>query len=212
MPITNVLFDLDNTLYPPTSGLMAGVDVRISEYLARLLGVEVDEARAIQKHYYHTYGTTLSGLQRHHGVDAEHYMEYVHSLAIEPFVALNAELDALLNELRATKAVFTNAPAGYARRILQALGIERHFAHLFDIRFLGFRPKPDAAAYHSVLAALDAAGDTAILIEDTVQNLPPAKALGMTTILVGPAAAHPAADYAVPDALAATRLAIELTA
>jgi putative hydrolase of the HAD superfamily len=212
MPITTVLFDLDNTLYPVSSGLMKGVDVRISEYVQKLLGLDEAEARAIQRRYYAEYGTTLSGLQLHHAVDAEDYLGFVHDIAPDTFLAADAELDQLLSELDATKAIFTNSPGEYAKRVLGALGIERHFSHVFDIRFSKFRPKPDPAVYQLVLDMLGASGDDAILVEDTAKNLPPARALGMTTILLAETSPEPhlAIDYVVPDVLAAVRLAIEL--
>ena len=212
MPISAVLFDLDNTIYPASSGVMKGIDVRITEYVQNLLGLEVEQARELRQRYYRTYGTTLNGLQRHHGVDAEDYLGHVHDLAIESFLTSDAELDQLLSELTATKAIFTNSPAEYARRVLRAMGIERHFAHVFDIRFSGFRPKPDPVVYQSVLDALGVAGTAAILVEDSPQNLPPARALGMTTILVGEPsdAAAALADYVTPDVLAAVRIALKL--
>lgn len=212
MPITTVLFDLDNTIYPASSGLMKGIDTRINEYVKNLLGL--DEARSLQlrKQYYLEYGTTLHGLQQHHQVDADDYLTFVHDVAIESFLASDAELDHLLSELQAAKAIFTNSPAGYARRVLAVLGIERHFSHVFDIRYSGFRPKPDPAVYQSVLDTLQLDGQAVVLVEDMAKNLPPARALGMTTILVGEADDQAAAlaDYVVPDVLAAIRVAIEL--
>ena len=212
MPISAVLFDLDNTIYPASSGMMKGIDTRITEYVQNLLGLEIEQARELRQQYYRTYGTTLHGLQRHHAVDPEHYLNHVHDLAIESFLASDAELDHLLSELTATKAIFTNSPGDYARRVLRVMGIERHFEHIFDIRFSGFRPKPDPLVYQSVLDALGVAGSEAILVEDSPQNLPPASALGMTTILVGtPSKADAAlADYVTPDVLAAVRIALGL--
>ena len=212
MPISAVLFDLDNTIYPASSGMMKGIDTRITEYVQNLLGLEIEQARELRQQYYRTYGTTLHGLQRHHAVDPEHYLNHVHDLAIESFLASDAELDHLLSELTATKAIFTNSPGEYARRVLRVMGIERHFEHIFDIRFSGFRPKPDPLVYQSVLDALGVAGSEAILVEDSPQNLPPASALGMTTILVGtPSKADAAlADYVTPDVLAAVRIALKL--
>jgi putative hydrolase of the HAD superfamily len=212
MPISAVLFDLDNTIYPASSGMMKGIDTRITEYVQNLLGLEIEQARELRQQYYRTYGTTLHGLQRHHAVDPEHYLNHVHDLAIESFLASDAELDHLLSELTATKAIFTNSPGDYARRVLRVMGIERHFEHIFDIRFSGFRPKPDPLVYQSVLDALGVAGSEAILVEDSPQNLPPASALGMTTILVGtPSKADTAlADYITPDVLAAVRIALGL--
>ena len=212
MPISTVLFDLDNTIYPASSGMMKGIDIRITAYVQNLLGLDIEQAQKLRQHYYRTYGTTLSGLQRHHGVDAEHYLGHVHDLAIESFLASDAELDHLLSELTVTKAIFTNSPAEYAQRVLRAMGIERHFTHIFDVRFSNFRPKPDPVVYQSVLDALGVAGSAAILVEDSPQNLPPARALGMTSILVGTPSAADAmlADYVTPDVLAAVRIALGL--
>jgi len=212
MPITTALFDLDNTIYPASSGLMKGIDVRINEYVQNLLGLDEHESLRLRKQYYVEYGTTLHGLQRHHSVDAEHYLDYVHDIAIESFLASDAELDHLLSLLHATKAIFTNSPAGYARRVLEVLGIERHFAHIFDIRFSSFQPKPDPAVYQSVLEALNVDGHRALLVEDTAKNLAPAHALGMVTILIGEPNDETAslADYVVPDVLAAIRVALDL--
>ena len=212
MPISAVLFDLDNTIYPASSGMMKGIDVRITEYVQNLLGLEIEQARELRQHYYRTYGTTLHGLQRHHAVDAEHYLGHVHDLAIESFLTSDAELDQLLSELKATKAIFTNSPVEYAQRVLRAIGIERHFEHIFDIRFSGFRPKPDPIVYQSVLDTLRVDGAAAILVEDSPQNLPPARALGMTTILIGELSDADAAlaDYVTPDVLAAVRIALGL--
>ncbi len=212
MPISAILFDLDNTLYPASSGLMESVDVRITEYVQRLLGLDGAQALALRRGYFAEYGTTLRGLQHHHDIDPEDYLTYVHDVALELFLASDAELDHLLSEIVATKAIFTNAPAEYARRVLAVLGIERHFAQVFDIRFFGFQPKPEPAGYRQALDALGVAGEETILIEDTPQNLAPARALGMTTILVGdaPRAHAAAADHRASDILAALRIVKEI--
>lgn len=213
MPISTVLFDLDNTLYPASSGLMKGIDVRINAYVMNLLGISEAESQQLRKKYYAEYGTTLHGLQRNYAVDPDHYLSYVHDVAIESFLASDAELNHLLSELRAVKAIFTNSPEPYARRVLRVLGIEPHFTEVFDIRFANFTPKPHPVAYQRVLDALAVAGDATILVEDTHSNIPPARALGMTTILVGDATniSDPRADYVVPDVLEAVRVAISLT-
>ena len=56
------VFDLDNTLYPPDSDLWPRIDARITAYMIALFGLDGLSARALQKHYYRLYGTTLSGL------------------------------------------------------------------------------------------------------------------------------------------------------
>ena len=74
------LFDLDNTLYPADSNLFRQIDQRMGAYISELLNVDRDEARRLQKQYYKSYGTTLSGLMRNHHVDPEAYLEFVHDI------------------------------------------------------------------------------------------------------------------------------------
>ena len=53
---------------------------------------------------------------------------------------------------------------------------------LFDIRTMGFAPKPQAPAYASVVAAGGIAAPQAAMFDDIARNLSPARALGMTTV------------------------------
>ena len=59
-------------------------------------------------------------------------------------------------------------------------------AHLFediwDIRTMGFVPKPEAAAYASVVQIGGVACTEAAMFDDIARNLVPARILGMTTI------------------------------
>jgi putative hydrolase of the HAD superfamily len=92
------VFDLDNTLYPAHTNLFAQVDVRIRDYVARLLDVPADEANEIQKDYYRRYGTTLRGLMDERGISPDDFLEYVHDIdhsVIEPDPALDAALGSL---------------------------------------------------------------------------------------------------------------------
>ena len=74
------VFDLDNTLYPPSCRLFDQVDVRMGEFISGLLGVDRVEAKRVQKKFFHAYGTTLRGLMTEHGVDAAEYLAYVHDI------------------------------------------------------------------------------------------------------------------------------------
>ncbi|MBC8162329.1 MAG: pyrimidine 5'-nucleotidase [Roseiflexaceae bacterium] len=215
MPLTHVLFDLDNTLYPDTSGIMQMFDQRISAYVADVLKLDMEAARQARHEFYTTYGTTLRGLQVTYGdqIDVEHYLSYVHELEMDAFLKLDAALDARLAEIRAPKSVFTNSPIEHTQRVLAALGVERHFKHIFDIRYHQFEPKPATTTYQRVLDALGLAGRGVVFLEDSPQNLPPAKQLGMTTILLSPQAndaAVPPADFVVPDILSALSVVLEL--
>ena len=63
------LFDLDNTLYPAESGLMAEIERRMTAYVMQVTGLPRDDAYRLQKQYLADYGLTLGGLVEHHGVD-----------------------------------------------------------------------------------------------------------------------------------------------
>ncbi|HMP40100.1 MAG TPA: pyrimidine 5'-nucleotidase [Roseiflexaceae bacterium] len=200
--INTILFDLDDTLYPHNSGLSHALDQQMTGFVERVLGVDRAEAERLRRYYMAEFGTTMHGLQVEHGIDIESYMDHVHGVDIEAFLTANTRLDQELGALRARRAIFTNAPIEHANRVLAALAIGHHFEYRFDIRFAGFKPKPQLSYYQAALAVLDADPHTTALIEDTARNLPPAKSLGMTTLFIG-ATSVPAADYVVPDIYAA---------
>src|SRR6476620_7712839 len=140
------IFDLDNFLYPASTGLFALIDERMGAYIQRLLGVEAAEAKRIQKHHFHTHGTTLAGLMKEHGVDPYHFLEDVHDIALDRG-GTNPRLAAGLGRLPGRKFVFTNGDAPYARRVLERIGIGDRFEHLHDIHACELRPKPQAHGY-----------------------------------------------------------------
>ncbi|MBT6913070.1 MAG: pyrimidine 5'-nucleotidase, partial [Rhodospirillaceae bacterium] len=74
------IFDLDNTLYPASSDLGAQLGRRMGEFVAKFLDLPLDQARVVQKHYFHTYGTTLRGLMVEKNLQPDEYLDYVHDL------------------------------------------------------------------------------------------------------------------------------------
>lgn len=195
--IRDWVFDLDNTLYPADINLFPQVDRRMGEFIARHFGIGTDEARLIQKRYFRAYGTTLRGLMLHHGLEPHAYLDYVHDIDLS-VVTPNAALDAALESLEGRKTVFTNGSFKHAEAILGRLGVARHFAAIFDVAAAEFVPKPDPACYQKMLLSLVIAPERAALFEDTADNLPPAAALGMTTVLVVPPIAQMVAPEAAP--------------
>jgi putative hydrolase of the HAD superfamily len=181
--ITDWVFDLDNCLYPASTGLFDLIDRRMGAYIERLLDCDPVEAKRIQKAHFHTHGTTLAGLMREHQVDPHHFLEDVHAIPLDR-VARDERLSRGLARLPGRKIVFTNGDAPYARRVLEALGIGHHFHELHDIHAAELRPKPDLHGYRLLLDRLEVDPGRAAMIEDMAQNLRPAKSLGMTTVWV----------------------------
>ncbi|MBN1179682.1 MAG: pyrimidine 5'-nucleotidase [Anaerolineae bacterium] len=200
MSFTHILFDLDNTLYPRETGLLRELDRRIQQWTEQELGLTAAEATAMRKDYFVRYGTTLSGLVAEWQVDVEDYLAFVHDVQPARYLRPDPALAAMLRAIPLCKVVFTNAPAEHARRVLDTLGVADRFERLLDIRAVGMCSKPRPAAYDRALALLDARGPACIMVEDNPANLRPAKALGMTTVLVG-APLENGVDFARPTVL-----------
>lgn len=209
MALAAILFDLDGTLYSRSTGIQQALDERMNIYVQRVTGCTPEEAPVLRRSWFIRYGTTLAGLQREYHIDVEDYLRVIHDIRLETFLARDRELDALLDQLDLRRAIFTNSPAEHAARVLRTLGVAQHFPLIFDIRFFEFQPKPGLTAYTRALDALGVAASETLLIEDTPQNLPPARELGMRTILIDEQGAHSPdgiADYVAPDIRAALRV------
>jgi putative hydrolase of the HAD superfamily len=179
------VFDLDNTLYSAQCRLFHQSDRRMGEYIAGLLDLAYEDARRIQKEYFHTYGTTLRGLMTHHQVDPYAYLDFVHDIDLT-VIAPDLALDSALACLPGIKVIFTNADRPHAEQVIRRLGVARHFAAIFDIHDADYVPKPEPETYDRFVARHGIAPEQSVLFEDTAANLKPAAALGMTTVLVTP--------------------------
>jgi putative hydrolase of the HAD superfamily len=175
------LFDLDNTLYPASCNLFAQVDRRIGSYIAETFNLDATAARALQKRYFREYGTTLRGLMLEHGAEPVAFLDYVHDIEYDPVTA-DAALDAALGRLDGRKLIFTNGSTRHAERVMERLGVRRHFEAVFDIAAASFLPKPEPEAYRALLARYGIDPAKAAMIDDIPRNLVPAAALGMTTV------------------------------
>jgi len=186
------VFDLDNTLYPASCNLFDQVDRRMGEFIARTLGLDFDSARRLQKQYFYEHGTTLRGLMTVHGLEPDAFLEYVHDIDLSMLPPSEA-LDAALQMLDGRKLIFTNGTASHAWRVVEHLGVARHFEAVVDIAASDYLPKPDPRAYEALIRRFGIRPESAALIDDMATNLLPAHALGMTTVWVrhGYAWAHP---------------------
>ncbi len=199
-PYTYLIFDLDETLYPRDAGVMQEIAHRIELYLTDRMGFSQQKAGRLRRYFFARYGTTLRGLQEEYHVDTQDYLRFVHDIPLEKYIVPNPELGDMLRRIPLHKVIFTSASQEHARRVLARLGLTGHFPIILDIEATGFYNKPDPRAYRSVLNVLQAEGPACILIEDNARNLRPAKALGMTTILVD-GEAEEGVDIAIGDLL-----------
>jgi len=199
--IRYLVFDLDNTLYPRSAGLMQVISQRISEYMELRVGIDPSLVEGLKAKYRRHYGTTTRGLCLHYDIDLKDYVSYVHHIQVENYLTPNERLVTVLSRLADfRKVIFTNASLEYAHRVLKALGIERHFDRIFDLCFMKFTSKPDPRPYHWMLEELKTAGEECIMIDDSLSNLLPGKELGMLTVLLAAGKDPPeGADYVIEE-------------
>jgi putative hydrolase of the HAD superfamily len=177
------VFDLDNTLYPASSDLWPLIDDRITLFMMRLFGLDALSLRALQKHYYLRYGTTLRGLMTEHGVDAAEYLAFVHDIDRTSLLP-NHSLAAAIAALPGRKLILTNGSRDHATKTALQLGIDHLFDDIFDIIAADFIAKPHEGAYERFFAAHGVDPARAALFEDIDRNLIVPHQRGMITVLV----------------------------
>ncbi len=185
--VSTWVFDLDNTLYPPSARLFDQIEVRMTNWVMQALGVDRARANHLRQHYWQTYGTTLAGLMAEHDIDPAPYLVDVHDISFHPLHP-DPELAARIRALPGRRIVYTNGSAPYAQRVLEARGLSGLFDAVYGVEHAGFRPKPDRAAFETVFAADGLTPTTAAMFEDDPRNLAAPHAMGMRTIHVAPEA------------------------
>jgi len=181
------LFDLDDTLHNASHRAFRELNASMTAYIETHLGLPTDEAVALRHRYWLRYGATLTGLQRHHGVKAAHFLHETHRLpGLEAHLHGHAHDLAALRRLPGRKFLMTNAPQAYAERVLAVLGLGGVFEGLIcieDMRcFSQIRPKPDARMFRMVLARLGLPASRCVLVEDTLEHQKTAHGLGLRTV------------------------------
>ncbi|HEY0043070.1 MAG TPA: pyrimidine 5'-nucleotidase [Allosphingosinicella sp.] len=194
------IFDLDNSLYPASADLFALIDERMTRFIEQYLGCGFEEARRLQKGWFHEHGTTLAGLMKTHGVEPRVFLDYVHDIDLAR-ISADPRLVVALDRLPGRKFVFTNGDEAYAGRVLDKLGLGNAFDGMHDIHAMDYVPKPDPRAYAAMCARHGIDSERALFVEDMARNLVPAKALGMVTVWIdnGSEQASAGVDLAAVD-------------
>ena len=181
------VFDLDNTLYPPAVRLFDQIEVRMTDFVMQALDVDRARADDLRLHYWRTYGTTLAGLMREHGVDPAPYLLEVHDISFD-VLEPDPRLAALIAGLPGRKIVYTNGTAPYAAQVLKARGLEAAFDAIYGVEHADFAPKPERAAFERVFTRDGTDTARAAMFEDDARNLAAPHSMGMRTVHVAPLA------------------------
>ena len=188
------IFDLDETLYSPETQFMGLIQGRINAYMVRTVGLPAPEAMVVQKGYLRDYGTSLAGLMAHYQIDPKDFLAEVHDVPLD-LLTPDPGMRTGLERLTGPRIVFTNGATSHAHRVLDRLGIDDLFDGVFALEDADLIPKPDPRTFARVVDRFGLDPATAAFFEDTPRNLKPAKAIGMTTVLIGDRAPTDDADF-----------------
>ena len=188
------VFDMDDTLYPREQGLMQLVQARINAYVVEAVGLDPLSARVLQRQFLDEHGTTLAGLMANYTIDPAHFLHDVHDVPMDSLEP-NPRLVEQLIRLPGRRLVFTNGARDYADRVLDRLGVTACFDGVFTIEDADLTPKPAPSTFRHFIERYGFDPHRAAFFEDTPRNLEPAKALGMTTVLIGDGHGRPLGDH-----------------
>ncbi|MFT4173587.1 MAG: pyrimidine 5'-nucleotidase [Rhodocyclaceae bacterium] len=187
------IFDLDNTLHNTSAHIFPRIDAAMTDYVARTLGVDAVEADRLRTTYWRRYGATMLGLVRHHGCDPHDFLQATHCMPdLAQLVVFERAVRSIFRHLPGRKVVCSNGPQHYVDAVLTHMGLGCAFDDVFGIERMRLQPKPLLPAFRHVLRRLGVAGARCIMVEDSVDNLRAAKALGMRTVWITPLAGKPA--------------------
>jgi len=197
MRFTTIFFDLDDTLYPSSTGLWPAIKERMNSYMADRMHIPSGEIPRLRERYFREYGTTLRGLQAKHNLDVQDFLAYVHDLPLKDYLQPNPVQQQVLAALPTRNLIFTNADVPHARRVLRQLRIEEYFSKIVDINRIDPYCKP---GYEAFKIALDVGGESdpskCVMIDDMPRTTHVAKELGLYAILFGSIAPN---RFGAPD-------------
>ena len=200
MRFTTIFFDLDDTLYPASTGLWGAIKERMTLYMHERMGIPMQDIPRLREAYYLEFGTTLRGLQANHGIDAQEYLAFVHDLPLDAYLRPEPGLREVINSLGTRNLVFTNADAAHARRVLAVLGLEDCFESVVDVNAVAPYCKPMPESFR---VALQAAGEhearRCVMIDDLARTTRAAREAGLFAVLYGQEGPHPDADAVLTD-------------
>ncbi|KAF9607467.1 hypothetical protein IFM89_036064 [Coptis chinensis] len=126
-----LLFDIDDTLYPLSSGIAADIHKNIEDFMIQKLGIEENRVSDICTLLYKAYGTTMAGLRAiGYDFDYDEFHSFVHGRLQYEKLKPDLVLRGLLLNLPFRKVIFTNGDRAHAVKVINRLGLEDCFEGL----------------------------------------------------------------------------------
>ncbi len=191
-PIDIFIFDLDETIYQPNSGIWNLIGERIFAFMREHLPDVPDEGiMPLRDRLLKQYGTTLRGLHEERGIDVQAYLDYVHDIDLSSILGPDDELRNFLGSIPQKKYIFTNASEGHAKNVLTKMNLLDLFNGITDVGAVQPYCKPMPEAFKLMFQHLKIANpSTCLYADDNLPNLATAQALGMVPLYVGQKQGH----------------------
>jgi len=123
-----LLFDLDDTLYPLSTGLQPCCRKNIEEYMVEVLKIDESKVASMCIDLYKSHGTTMAGLKAlGYDFDNDHFHSFVHGRLPYENLRPDPVLRSLLLSMPQRKIIFTNSDKVHATKTLSILGLEDCF-------------------------------------------------------------------------------------
>ncbi|XP_020239484.1 uncharacterized protein C24B11.05 [Cajanus cajan] len=196
-PFDSIIFDLDDTLYPSTTGIDKCIKKNIELFLIHKCGFSESKASTLRVQLFKTYGSTLAGLRAlGHDITAEEYHSFVHGSLPYDVIKPDAQLRNLLRTINQRKIIFTNSDRIHALTVLDRLGIKDCFEQIICFETINpnlpkaTRPeefpvllKPSLDAFKIALHAANVDPRRTLFLDDSIRNVAAAKEVGLYTVL-----------------------------
>jgi putative hydrolase of the HAD superfamily len=197
--VTTWVFDLDNTLYPPSARLFDQIEVKMTDWVMRALGVDHAEADRLRDLYWESYGTTLAGLMAEHDVEPGPYLAEVHDISFAP-LSPDPGLATQIGALPGRRIIYTNGTTSYAEKVIDARGLSGLFDAIYGVEEAAYHAKPARIAFETIITRDGFDPASAVMFEDDPRNLAVPHELGMRTVHVAAAPAPaPHIDFHTDD-------------
>lgn len=183
-------FDLDNTIYPKSSGIAELMAQRIELFFVNYLKLPLEESRVLGARFYRDYGLAIKGLIRHFSIDPLEYDRFVDGgLPLDDILKPQPELTNLLERLSRQGAcwIFTNAGQTHAMRVLKLLQIDSYFSGVIycDYSEPNFPAKPDRLAFaRAMQCARVSDPKKCFFFDDSIGNIRAAQEIGWNVVYI----------------------------
>ncbi|MBQ9731577.1 MAG: HAD hydrolase-like protein [Alphaproteobacteria bacterium] len=194
--IKNLIFDLDGTLYPESSGLEDECQQRVYDFFVAKLNISMDKAQQISENLLSKYHYEAQGVESELGLSQAEFLEYCCAVSTDN-LAVNTELQELLVSLPQKKFIFTDSTTSHVNDVLTKLKVDRTlFDDIYDAEKGKFAYKLNPAAFNAFCDYYQIDPKEGMLFEDKEKNIVLAKSVGFKTVLINEQAdKNTSADY-----------------